>query len=96
MYVYIHIATCVYTHSLVCRYIYTPEVCGMGKYRERFKMYANETYSYGKRGLFIWYKRPMHTLTYQRYAVCVNIERDLRCTQKRPIHMAKEAYSYDK
>jgi len=38
----------------------------------------------------------MHTLTYQRYAVCVNIERDLRCTQKRPIHMAKEAYSYDK
>ena len=53
---------------------------------------AKETYSYGKRDLFIWQKRPIYmakeTYSYDK--------RDLFIWQKRPIHMAKETYSYDK
>ena len=36
----------------------------------------------------------MHTLTHQRYAVCVIVKRGLQSAQKRPIHLAKEAYEH--
>ena len=53
---------------------------------------AKETYSYGKRDLFIWQKRPIH-MAKEAYLYG---KRDLFIWQKRPIHMAKETYSYGK
>ena len=49
---------------------------------------SKETYSYGKRDLFIWKKRHIAQLVPE----CSG----MRKCQKRPIHMAKEAYSYGK
>ena len=62
---------------------------------------AKEAYSYDKRGLFIWQKRPItHTKETYRYTgipeVCVSVKRDVFTWQKRPILVTKEAYSYDK
>jgi len=53
---------------------------------------AKEAYSYGKRGLFIWQKRPVH-MALEAYSYGKS---GLFIWQKRPIHMAKEAYSYGK
>jgi recombinational DNA repair protein RecT len=53
---------------------------------------AKEAYSYGKRGLFIWQKRPVH-MAKEAYSYG---KRGLFLWQKRPIPMAKEAYSYGK
>ena len=58
---------------------------------------TNETYSYGKKGLFIWQKRPMHTLTYPEshrfnwlcLYVCMYMYVYIYT------HMAKEAYTYE-
>jgi len=46
---------------------------------------AKEAYSYGKRGLFIWQKRPIHISIPE---VCVSVKRDLFTRQKRPIHIS--------
>jgi hypothetical protein len=51
---------------------------------------AKETYSYGKRDLFIWQKRPM----YMAKETYVYGKRDLFIWQKRPIYMEKEAYAH--
>jgi len=54
---------------------------------------AKETYSYGKRGLFIWQKRPTNTSIPE---VCLSVsetwlygKRDLFMWQKRPVYMEK-------
>ena len=53
---------------------------------------AKETYSYGKRVLFIWQKRPIHMAKEMLKSMCVAKEtylygkRDLFIWQKRPIH----------
>jgi len=52
----------------------------------RFASVPKESYLYGKRGLFIWQKRPL----------AVTQHSGLRQCQKRPIYMAKEAYFYGK
>ena len=59
---------------------------------------AKETYLYGKRGLFVWQKRPIcMAISYpDRAQVCLRVKRDLFVWQKRPICMAKETYSYGK
>jgi hypothetical protein len=49
---------------------------------------AKETYSYGKRDLHIWQKRPTH-MAKETYSYG---KRDLLIRQKRPTHMAKETY----
>ncbi len=46
---------------------------------------AKETYSYGKRDLFIWQQRPIH-MAKETYSYG---KRDLFIWQKRPIHMEK-------
>jgi len=51
---------------------------------------AKEAYSYGKRDLFIWQKRPIHMAK----EACSYGKRGLFIWQKRPIHMAKEAYEH--
>ena len=48
---------------------------------------AKETYSNGKRNLFMWQKRPIHVAK-ETYSCGT---RDLFMWQKRPIHVAKEA-----
>jgi hypothetical protein len=51
-----------------------------------------DTYSYGKRDLFMWQKRPVHVAK-ETYLYG---KRDLFIWQKRPVHVAKETYSYGK
>ena len=68
---------------------------------------AKETYSYGKRDLFIWQKRPTRDYVAKkdlpasppRRLILRRVsygKRDLLIWQKRPTHMAKETYSYGK
>jgi len=67
---------------------------------------AREAYAYGKRGLCIWKKGPMH-MAKEPYAYGkrglfseayrrVHSKRGLCIWQERPMHMAKEAYAYGK
>ena len=49
---------------------------------------AKETYSYGKRDLFIWQKRPIH-MAKETYSYG---KRDLFIWQKRPNTQVKEAH----
>jgi len=57
---------------------------------------SKETYSYGKRDLFIWQKRPIY-MAKETYDETYSYgKRDLFIWQQRPIHMAKETYSYGK
>ena len=55
---------------------------------------SKEAYVYGKRGLFIWQKRPTNALAYLRYAQVSKdtYKRDLLRWQKRPTALAKETY----
>ena len=50
---------------------------------------AKEAYLYGKRGLFVWQKRPIEIIIPE---VCVSVKRDLWIGQKRPMDRAKETY----
>ena len=58
---------------------------------------AKEAYLYGKRGLFIWQKRPIPISVPRPIRVLVMLCRSGEVVwQKRPICMAKEAYLYSK